>query len=156
MSWYADISGEITTSAKALPMVMDLIGAWTRHDSEGVVHIEQAGDTLALSFGNHYRNLGRCLPEAVSRIASAYPEATRGTFTIMSQDGCNVAETYRITHGRMFRRTLSAAAEREVFLYKLNGRNGPPSEILVTRHDRSRIRGNPRKGSAPKQQHERR
>lgn len=156
MSWYADISGEITTSVKALPMVMDLIGEWTRYDSEGVVHIEQAGDTLTLNLGNHYRNLGGCLPEAVSRIASAYPEATRGTFTIMSQDGSYVAETYRVSQGRMFRRALSGAAEREVFLCKLKGRNDPLSEILVTRSDLARIRGTPRKGNAPKRRHERR
>ncbi len=147
MSWYAEINGEVTTSAKALPLVLDLIGEWTSLESEGIVQLPQVGDAITIQLCDHYRNLGRHLPEAVYKLAREYPEQTKGEFTIMSNDGSNVAETYRVSQGRMYRRALHEAPEREVFLHEFKVRNGPTREILVTERDLARIRVNRKNGN---------
>lgn len=95
--------------------------------------------TLTLCFADSYRNLGRCFPEAVYKLAQEYPERTSGEFTILSSDGFRLAQTYRVHNGNLYRRSLDDAPEREVFLHRVKVRNGPSRELLLTEHELARM-----------------
>lgn len=139
MTAFAEIHGELTTSAKALSILMDLIGHWSALDGAGVIMLPPISDTITLTFDDTYRDLGRELPQAVCRLAENYPNQTSGEFTITSHNGRTVAEAYRVKDGKVFRRTLDDAPERHVLVHSLPARNGPDKEVLVTERDLTRV-----------------
>ena len=151
MSYPAKIHGELTTSAKAIPLVMDLIGEWTALEGSHAVLIPPIGRTVTLAFHDTYRNLGRELPRAAARIAEDYPEHTTGAFTIASQNGSLAAESYRVENGRVYRRTLVDAPEHRMVLHHLPARKGQPREVLVTERELLRI-ARPRRNGRHKHQ----
>ena len=139
MSSLSEIHGEITTSSKALPLLMDLIGAWTSLEGSQVVLLPPLLSTITLSFDDTYPDLGRELPKAVLRLAEAFPRHTAGQFSITSQNGRTVAESYRICEGKVYRRTLTEAPERRVMAHRVPARKSSSREVLVTEHDLARL-----------------
>jgi hypothetical protein len=76
MSWYAGIDGEIVTSLKAKPLVMNVIGQWAEPDAEGTVELKEdpGKETLTICLSGLYRNLGRYIKEKAHNIVQEFPQ----------------------------------------------------------------------------------
>jgi hypothetical protein len=132
MSWYTHILGEITTSLKAKPLVMEVIGKWTHPEADGQVELtEDAGKgALTILFNDYYRNLGRFVEHEIYKIAQKFPEKTEGCFTMYSTDGDFFAAECRVEKGKLFRRGLSQE-EEEVIPKEIKLMQGEPITVMV-------------------------
>lgn len=112
MSWYAEIHGEIATSPKAYPMVVQGLRPWLKPSGAGgLVEVSQENGQLVIVLGNVYRELGRRMAAVVWRIARKFPKETSGMFSLISTDGCFFAAEYRVEGGRVYRRALAEKEE---------------------------------------------
>ena len=109
MSWYAEIIGEIVTSLKAKPLVIEVIGKWTQPEAEGEVQLKEnpKKGILEISLSGCYRNLGRYIEHEIYKVTQKFPKETQGSFCMCSTDGDLFAAEYSIREGKLFRRGLS-------------------------------------------------
>lgn len=106
MSWHATIEGEIATSPRARAMVANAFDEWMG-GAGGRVDVRQEDESLVVRFDGLYRNLGRDIAEKVWKITQAFPDDTRGWFTVVSIDDGLFAASYRVEKGRVFERAMS-------------------------------------------------
>ncbi len=114
MSWYDYVDGEIVTSPEARAIVEEEFQDWMEPETEGGIYIEDEFNRLRVQFGGFYRNLRSHLYRSIVNILNAFPEETEGELWLCSTDGGFHAAAYRIAEGRLFRRILAEAPEREI------------------------------------------
>jgi hypothetical protein len=121
------IRGELTISPNALPLVMDILDKPSDPHTEGFMRLPTFEDSVTVQIdGLHDAN---DTLEAVYRLAEDHPETT-GELTVFSR--CS-AQSYRISSGKLHRRSLSDAPEHELSLY--TPRKGPIRAMLVTQRE---------------------